>query len=248
VTGAAGVHHGEVDEFEPQSALRDPDLVAATFARLALEMHDADGVEETVQAVVEFALQAVDCQYAGVALYTKGGYPEVPVVTDPTVAEIYQFQMDGEAGPLVDCMRTQATVLVPDTKSEQRWPEWAKKVLDLGVRSVLDVPLRTAAGTVGVLALYSVDPDAFGPDAEAIAHILARHASVAVATARREENLNLAVDARKLVGQAMGILMERYGLDGDRAFQVLKRYSQQTNTKLHDVARQLIDTRSLPRS
>jgi GAF domain-containing protein len=237
-----------VDEFEPQSALRDPDLVAATFARLALEMHDADGVEETVQAVVEFALHAVDCQHAGVALYTKGGYPEVPVVTDPTVAEIYQFQMDGEAGPLVDCMRTQATVLVPDTKSEQRWPEWAKKVLDLGVRSVLDVPLRTAAGTVGVLGLYSADPDAFGPDAEAIAHILARHASVAVATARREENLNLAVDARKLVGQAMGILMERYGLDGDRAFEVLKRYSQQTNTKLHDVARQLIDTRSLPRT
>jgi GAF domain-containing protein len=242
------VHHGEVDEFEPQSALRDPDQVAATFARLALEMHDADGVEETVQAVVEFALQAVDCQYAGVALYAKGGNPEVPAATDPTVAEIYRFQMDGEAGPLVECMRTQTTVVVPDTTSEPRWPEWAKKVLELGVRSVLDVPLRTAAGTVGVLGLYSVEPDAFGPDAEAIAHILARHASVAVATARREQNLNLAVDARKLVGQAMGILMERYGLDADRAFLVLKRYSQQTNTKLHDVARELVDTRSLPRS
>jgi GAF domain-containing protein len=245
---AGEVHDGEVDEIEPQPSLRDPDQVAAAFARLALEMHDAGGVEETVQAVVDFALQAVDCQYAGVALHVKGGSAEVPAVTDPTVAEIYRFQMEGESGPLVECMRSQASVLVPDTTSELRWPEWAKKVLDLGVRSVLDVPLRTATGTVGVLGLYSVGPDAFGPDAEAIAHILARHASVAVATARREQNLNLAVDARKLVGEAMGILMERYGLDSDRAFQVLKRYSQQTNTKLHDVARQLIDTRSLPRS
>ncbi|WP_329006212.1 GAF and ANTAR domain-containing protein [Kribbella sp. NBC_00709] len=211
-------------------------------------MHDAGGVEETVQAVVEFALHAVGCQYAGVALYAKGGNPEVPAATDPTVAGIFRFQMDGDAGPLVECLRSQATVVVPDTTSELRWPEWAKKVQQLGVHSVLDVPLRTAAGTVGVLGLYSVDPEAFGPDAEAIAHILARHASVAVATARREQNLNLAVDARKLVGQAMGILMERYGLDSDRAFQVLKRYSQQTNTKLHDVARQLIDTRTLPRS
>ena len=67
------MHDGEVDEIEPQPALSDQDQVAATFARLALEMHDAGGVEETVQAVVEFALQAVDCQYAGVALYAKGG-------------------------------------------------------------------------------------------------------------------------------------------------------------------------------
>ena len=88
------MHDGEVDELESRSALRDPDQVAATFARLALEMHDADGVEETVETVVEFALQAVDCQYAGVALYARGGNPEVPAATDPTVAEIYRFQMD----------------------------------------------------------------------------------------------------------------------------------------------------------
>jgi AmiR/NasT family two-component response regulator len=56
-----------------------------------------------------------------------------------------------------------------------------------------------------------------------------------------------AVDARKLVGQAMGILMERFDVDDDRAFAILKRYSQDTNTKLRDVAQQLIDTRKLPR-
>jgi AmiR/NasT family two-component response regulator len=44
----------------------------------------------------------------------------------------------------------------------------------------------------------------------------------------------------------MGILMERYGVDGDRAFTILKRYSQDTNNKLRDVAQELIDTRKLP--
>ncbi|WP_371407648.1 ANTAR domain-containing protein [Kribbella sp. NBC_00662] len=97
-----------------------------------------------------------------------------------------------------------------------------------------------------MLGLYSVHPDAFGPDEEAVAQILARHASVAVASARHEVNLANAVDARKLVGQAMGILMERYDLDSDRAFAILRRYSQDTNTKLRDVAAQLIQTRKLP--
>ena len=72
------------------------------------------------------------------------------------------------------------------------------------------------------------------------------HDSTGVANARNEEALSQAVDARKLVGQAMGILLERFDLDGDRAFEVLRRYSQDSNTKLRDVAQQFIDTRKLP--
>jgi transcriptional regulator with GAF, ATPase, and Fis domain len=145
-------------------------------------------------------------------------------------------------------MRDHSTLVIRDTATDGRWPDWSAKVLSLGVRCVLDVPLTTAAGTVGVLGLYSVVPDAFDADDEAVAHILARHASIAVATARKEESLAQAVDARKLVGQAMGILMERYAVDGDQAFAILRRYSQDTNTKLRDVAQQLIDTRLLPKN
>lgn len=219
---------------------------ADTFARLATEMHDAPGLEETVDAVVQFALQALSCTYAGVALHTNGR-PEFPAVTDPVVAEIYQLQLQQHEGPLIVSMRERATVLIRDTETDERWPEWSAKVASLGVRSVLDVPLvLSGAATVGVLGLYSPVPDGFDESDEAVAHILARHASVAVATARREENLAAAVDARKLVGQAMGILMERFDLDADRAFAVLRRYSQNTNRKLRDVAQELIDTRKLP--
>jgi GAF domain-containing protein len=220
---------------------------AERFAQLAVDLHDSGGMEETVQAVAEFALQALDCSHAGVALIVRGGRLEIPAATDPVVAEIYALQINGGTGPLAVSLREHAIVLVRDTSTDDRWPEWAGKVRELGVRSVLDVPLTTSAGTLGVLGLYSTEPDAFGPDEEAIAHILARHASVAVASARHENNLAQAVDARKLVGQAMGILMERYNLDDDSAFAVLKRYSQDTNTKLRDVAAQLIETRQLPR-
>ncbi|WP_112238441.1 GAF and ANTAR domain-containing protein [Kribbella monticola] len=227
----------------------DGQQVADTFARLAIELHDADGLVETVEAVAQFALQALNCSYAGIVLNVRGRRPEVAAVTDPVVAEAYEMQISSDNGPLVTSLRERTTVLIPDTSTEQRWPEWAAKVAALGVRSVLDVPLLTGGTrpqTVGVLGLYSPEPDAFGADDEAIAHILARHASVAVATARHEVSMAQAVDARKLVGQAMGILMERFDVDGDRAFAILKRYSQDTNTKLRDVAQQLIDTRKLP--
>jgi GAF domain-containing protein len=222
---------------------------ADSFARLAIEMHEAPGVEETIDAVVQFALQALSCTYAGVALYARGSRPEVAAVTDPVVADVYDLQLTSQTGPLVTALQEKTTVLIRDTTTDDRWPEWAAKVAALGVRSVLDVPLVTGGGahqTVGVLGLYSPDADAFDADDEAIAHILARHASVAVASARHEETMAQAVDARKLVGQAMGILMERFDVDGDRAFAILKRYSQDNNTKLRDVAQHLIDTRKLP--
>ncbi|MET7278940.1 GAF and ANTAR domain-containing protein [Kribbella sp. NPDC005582] len=222
---------------------------AGRFAQLAVDLHDSASIEETVQAVVEFALHALNCTHAGVALSSNRGRGlEIPAVTHPVVAEIYQRQVEGWQGPLTQSIRDHAVVRVDDTATDDRWPQWAARVLELGVRSVLDVPLTTGNATVGILGLYSANPSAFGPDEEAVAHILARHASVAVANARHEQNLAAAVDARKLVGQAMGILMERFDLDGDRAFQVLRRYSQDNNRKLRDVAQELIDTRKLPGS
>jgi GAF domain-containing protein len=243
-----------VDGPQPRPQTRstvDPasEQTADRFARLAVELHHAGGVEETVDAVVHFALQALNCSYAGVVFSARGGQPEIASVTDRGVAEVYDLQIAEQDGPLVTSLRDRTTVLIRDTTTDARWPKWAAKVAGFGVRSVLDVPLivgRVDHRAVGVLGLYSRRPDAFGPDDEAIASILARHAAVAVASARHEETMAAAIDARKLVGVAMGVLMERFGIDGDQAFAVLRRYSQDTNTKLRDVAQQLIDTRKLP--
>lgn len=242
--------HVATPEEELQTAGPAGEVMADVFARLAQELHDADGVEETVETVVQFALHALSCTHAGVVLSTRGFRAEIAAVTDPALIEVYNLQIDAGEGPLMTSLRDQSTVLVRDTMIDDRWPEWAAKVAGLGVRSVLDVPLAVGADkrSVGVLGLYGAEPDAFGLDDEAIAHILARHASVAVATARHEETMTRAVDARKLVGQAMGILMERYDVEGDRAFAILRRYSQDTNTKLRDVAQELIETRTLPKT
>jgi GAF domain-containing protein len=221
-------------------------LDADAFARLALELHDADGFDETVEAVVQFALQAENCAYAGVALATAGGGVEIGAVTDPVIEAIYTAQIDAGAGPMLAALESGTTVYIADVANETRWPHWQSDVTAAKIRSVLHVPMKSGDRVIGVLSLYTLHPDAFTADDEAIAHILARHASVAVAAARHEETMARAVDARKLVGQAMGILMERFDLNGDQAFAVLRRYSQDTNTKLRDVAQHLIDTRKLP--
>jgi GAF domain-containing protein len=219
---------------------------AGLFAELAVDLRASQGVTETVDMVVQFALNALDCSHAGVVFAERGGRAEVAAVTDPNLVRLYLAQVEAGDGPLITALTGQQPVLVRDTGSDARWPTWAATVRELGVASVLDVPMSISDRTVGVLGLYNSRVDGFDTDDEAVAQILARHAAVALATARHEEALAKAVDARKLIGQAMGILMERYHLDDDQAFAVLRRYSQDTNTKLHLIAQQLIDTRILP--
>ncbi|MFC0627567.1 GAF and ANTAR domain-containing protein [Kribbella deserti] len=228
-------------EFDPAEP-----IPAHTYAELAMELHDADGVEETVETVLQFALQAVNCTHAGLALAVRGQRAEPGLVTDPLVEQMHQFQIDAGDGPLLKSLVEQVTIRIPNAPAETRWPEWAAKAEALGIGSVLDIPLAVSAQTIGVLSLYSTEIDAFASDDEAVAHILGRHASIAVAAARHEETMAKAVDARKLVGQAMGILMMKYDVDGDRAFAILKRYSQDTNTKLRDVAQHVVNHRGLP--
>jgi GAF domain-containing protein len=154
--------------------------------------------------------------------------------------------MECGEGPDIDVLVDRYSVLVSDTRTDTRWPTWAARVASYGIHSLISVRLYTSASTIGTLNLYDPEPDKFDVDDQAVAHLLARHAAVALAAARTTENLWQAVDARKLVGQAQGILMERYQLSADQSFAVLMRYSQDNNLKLRTVAENLVNNRELP--
>jgi GAF domain-containing protein len=156
------------------------------------------------------------------------------------------MQMEVGEGPDVSVLEQRLSVIVTDTRSETRWPTWAARVYDTGIRSLLSVRMYTDDETIGTLNAYSKVADAFDIDDQAVAHVLARHAAVALGNARKIENLWMAVDARKRIGQAQGILMERFDLTADQAFAVLLRYSQDNNVKLRVVADRLVETRKLP--
>lgn len=75
---------------------------------------------------------------------------------------------------------------------------------------------------------------------------LARHAAIAYLNARTRSAQVRAMETRTTIGQAQGILMERFGIDADQAFAVLRRYSQHANQPLRDLAGQIVATRQLP--
>jgi hypothetical protein len=69
---------------------------------------------------------------------------------------------------------------------------------------------------------------------------------VAMAGAQEVDQLRSAVEFRDLIGQAKGILIERFKISGDQAFQVLTRVSQHSNRKLRDIAAELVERGTVP--
>jgi GAF domain-containing protein len=223
------------------------DAYAEEFARLAVELHEQSGVTETVDVVLEYAQRAVGADTSSVMLLQDRRTIEIAGATDQVAVRADELQLECDEGPCLDAAIEVDSFRIGDTLDDPRWPTWGKRVgRELNIRAVLSIRLNTPSARIGALNLYSFRPGGFDADDDAVAHLLAPHASVALAATRTEANLWQAIDARKLIGQAQGILMERFDLDADQAFAVLRRYSQDHNVKLREVAQRLIETRRLP--
>lgn len=160
------------------------------------------------------------------------------------VVRLDHAQSELDEGPCVDALAaTGCTVVeVVDFATETRWPRFAAVAVRAGVRSALSHAVTPRGAAPGAVTLYGREPGAFAdPVTHTIAGAFAMQAALAVYGAERIANLTRAVDSRDVIGRAKGILMERFGLDDQQAFDLLVHSSQDTNLKLVDVARWLSD-------
>jgi transcriptional regulator with GAF, ATPase, and Fis domain len=220
------------------SPLRSYD--SAAFARISQQLLAQPETENTLQAVVDLAVESIDgCDYAGITM-RHGHRVQTPASSDPLVDQLDGWQYELREGPCLDAVFVDDVFVIEDMNSEDRWPNWAPRAAGLGVQSVLSVRLSTPREVVGGLNLYSKALFAYDEDQILTAGIYATHAANAVAATGEIGGLNTALQTRHRIGMAQGLLMQRYQLDEEQAFQFLRRISQDANVKLHDVAAKVI--------
>ncbi len=216
------------------------------FSQMALDLHDEPTAERTIERIADYARIATSCDDAGIMLVHARNQIETAAATSQRVGESHNLQIVHDEGPCLDAIEGVAIYQSSDVGNDPRWLKWGPSVAELGIRSVLSVRLETRTRRYGSLNLYADRVDAFDEDDVAVATIFVRHAAVALANAHNEEGLQVAIDARKLIGQAQGILMERFDIDADRAFDFLRRQSQAHNVKLRYVAEWVVEHRNSP--
>jgi len=220
---------------------------ALVFAELAASLQSAPTPTETAEDIVRYVQAQLDADEAAICVIRSRKQLKTIAATGPLVEELDRLQSEFGEGPCHGDARPGQTLTAPNLAEDNRWPTWATKATALGIASLLTAALTDVEGRrIGSISTCWTQPRRFTQDDIAFMAIFARHAALALSHAWNEAGLNTALDRRKLIGQAQGILMERHDLDETRAFEVLHRYSQDHNIKLRDVATYLIETRQLP--
>lgn len=213
----------------------------ADLAHIVEQLSTEPDESYTLQQVVDQAVANVPgCDMCSVFVRERKTV-QVAATTDPRARAVDDLQFDLDEGPCLSVLREHEIASVPDTDTDQRWPRWSSGAAEQGVRSSLSVRLAIEDPYLACLNMYSSRVDGFDDDALEESVVYARLASVALLQAREISGLRSALGNRLLIGAAQGILMERYGLTMGRAFEVLRRHSNDTNTKLHDVAQGVVD-------
>ncbi|WP_457206134.1 GAF and ANTAR domain-containing protein [Nocardioides sp. P5_C9_2] len=216
--------------------------LAVALAEAARMIDGSSSVEDTLAAIAAAAAVSVpDIDQVGISVIHRNGEIETRAATGRLVWDLDGLQYELREGPCVDAMRESPVVVVDDIRHDQRWPHYTPPAVAAGLRAQMAVRLYHEEETIGALNMYSTDSTVINPDALEAAELFAAHAALALGRARREAQLHEALDSRKVIGQAIGLVMERYAIDEDRAFGFLVRASSTGNVKLRDVAREVVD-------
>jgi len=216
------------------------------LADAARELAQEPSIHTTMEHVVALCVDSVPgCDQAAVSV-ADGGDIRTLAATDDSLVVMDQLQLTLREGPTIDVLRTLShhePVVCPRLADGDRWPRWSRRVVEeAGQASLLSFCLFASEGSSGTLVLYSRSENGFDQEDLLEGQALAGHASVALAAELKEHQLSQALETRTVIGQATGILIERFGVTPDQAFAVMRRVSQNHNVKLHVLAQDLVNT------
>lgn len=220
-----------------------PSDVTAALAEAARTINSKQSLDETLDVIAQAASDTVPgFEHVGISISHKDGRIETMAGTDQLVWDLDDVQYSLREGPCVDAIRGEPVVRVERIRHEQRWPNYVPKAAKAGLQAQLALRLSTEEDTLGGINMYSTSSEEISDDAVQVAELFATHAAIALGRARHEHQLGEAISTRKVIGQAIGIIMERYQIDEDRAFHFLARASSTSHVKLRDVAHDVVES------
>ena len=227
------------------AVVQSDSALARSVAEAGRTLNKPRSLDETLHTIVEVACNSVPgFDQVGIATLHKKGTVRTRAFTGDLVLRLDEAQYGLLEGPCSAVLQGDDSVSVSSLRHEHRWPRYVPQAHAAGVRSQMSVKLYLDRDALGGINFYSTISDDVSPDAQALAQLFASHAAIALGHAHDREGLNEALQTRKVIGEAMGILMERHAMNEDCAFALLVRASSHANIKLRAVAQELVNQRN----
>ncbi len=220
--------------------------VTRRFAELLRELEpsqptDADSALRELTVTAAEALPGAIA--VGITVIDRAGVVRSVAASDPVAAAIDDIQDRTKEGPCLTSAWQQHTVRISDVSTETRWPAFCREALQATpVRSAQSFQLFSNRASMGALNFYGDRPGVFDEESLELGLTLATHTAIAWNLLMRDDQFRSALASRDVIGQAKGMLMERYGIDAAAAFGLLRKLSQESNTPVASLAEKVVET------
>jgi GAF domain-containing protein len=217
------------------------DMLRQTMVELADRYSRPTELDTTLFGVTKAAVRHVPgTDTADILMFSPPDDFRSVAATSALAPRIDAFQQEFVEGPCLDAAVGELMVRCDDLSTDQRWARFGKAAVGAGVHSVLSFQLYTHGSRRVAMNLFGLKRNAFTMEAEAVAGMLATHAATAFVTHDRELQFQSALASRDSIGQAKGMIMERFGVGPVRAFEILVKVSQNSNVRVSEVAAEVV--------
>jgi GAF domain-containing protein len=200
------------------------------------------GVDELLHLICLAAIDTVPgAEYAGITLADRHGRLETPAATHPLVHRVDALQYKYRQGPCVDAVKGRWQARSDDLSVDVRWPEYGPLAAELGILSQMGIELFDEPGLIAGLNLYSSTVGAFDDDTVEAAMLFAIQATHTLGRVMTQQQLTDAMTTSTTIGRATGVVMQRFQLGADRAFELLTRVSRVHDVTIDMLADQILD-------
>ena len=182
-------------------------------------------------------------EHAGITLMRRNKSIETRGATSDLPEKLDDLQFEFREGPCFDAMLegTDDLQIAHDIRHDQRWPQYVPRAVELGLKSQLGIHLFHSDQVYGALNLYSTENESIPAETIEGVQLFAAHAAAVLGRVVLEKNLRAAMETRTIIGVATGLIMAKYDVTQEQAFQYMTRISQDTNTKLRTVAERVVE-------
>lgn len=205
-------------------------------------------LEDILKLVVAVTAQVMGSNICSLMLIEEKG-KELVIRATQSVSEEYNKKSplrlgEGIAGKAALKNKPIAVKDITEEK-EYKFKDIAKKE---GLRSLLSVPLAVKGKVIGVINCYTPKPHSFTVTEITILSSIANQAAVAIENTElmvKSKVIQEELEARKKVEKAKGIIMKKYNMDEQEAYQRIQKYAMNTRKTMREVAEAIILAKDL---
>lgn len=219
-----------------------------TLSQLSSSIVSNSYLHEILQLIVTMTAQMMDSKICSMMLFDEKTQ-ELRITATQSLSEEYRKKPPLKVGQSVSgkALQTRSPIAVHDVKNEPDYvyPEIARRE---GLVSMLAVPMMIKSKPIGVINCYTSSEHVFSKEEIDVLQTVANQAAVAI------ENTNLleeshkareALEVRKLVERAKGMLMKERHMSEEEAFQFVQKQAMNMRRSMREIAEAILLTEGL---